>query len=321
MTDLSSLGYPQAYHAGLSFVLWNIFIGMMVILGFFLYMTARKSDLINVKEMFYAKSFLFICTGIYTSMIQVGVIFHENFAIFSFIGIVFSNFSIVIYMNYWEKNLTSINRIPTITAGISTVLAFTALIISLISPIILKDLTDLIAIIIFILLTISYGMYIYLIYGFSKNVKGSGNKTTGMVWMVGIILLLIAIYIDNPPLVTIMAEFNVLYIAPIFLTVANILSFYGVNRLFVQISSYYTHTQRCLVHRGEIGKGNPMYSCPSCGIVYCIPCYEQVIKKDGCWNCGEGSALEGEDEIKDYPVIESEEITEPKKNLTKRADK
>jgi len=42
MTDLSSLGYPQGYHLGLSAILWWIFIIVTIILGIGLYLNARK---------------------------------------------------------------------------------------------------------------------------------------------------------------------------------------------------------------------------------------------------------------------------------------
>jgi hypothetical protein len=73
MTDPTSLGFPQGYHLGLSSILWWIFVIVIAILGVGLYLNAKKSDLINVKEMLRAKSFLYICTSIDISLTQVGV--------------------------------------------------------------------------------------------------------------------------------------------------------------------------------------------------------------------------------------------------------
>ncbi|GAG49948.1 unnamed protein product, partial [marine sediment metagenome] len=67
-----------------------------------------------------------------------------------------------------------------------------------------------------------------------------------------------------------------------------------------------------------IGKGNPIYYCPSCGIAYCEKCFNQVIKKDGCWNCREGATLEGKKEWVDETVLELKEADEPKKNPIKK---
>ncbi len=61
MTDLTSLGYPPGYHLGVSSVLWIISIVVIAPLGVFLYLKARKSDMINVKELFRANG-SFECT-------------------------------------------------------------------------------------------------------------------------------------------------------------------------------------------------------------------------------------------------------------------
>ena len=50
--------------------------------------------------------------------------------------------------------------------------------------------------------------------------------------------------------------------------------------------------QKCAVNRGTLEKGNTMHYCPSCGIIYCETCFNQVINKDGCWNCRHGAELE-----------------------------
>jgi len=73
MTDLTSLGYPQGYHLGLSSLLWWIYIIVTLILGFGLYLNAKKSDLINVKEILRAKAFFYIGTAIHT------ILFFWNF--------------------------------------------------------------------------------------------------------------------------------------------------------------------------------------------------------------------------------------------------
>ncbi len=88
--------------------------------------------------------------------------------------------------------------------------------------------------------------------------------------------------------------------------------------LFTQISSYYAYTQKCAVHRGTIKKGNPIHYCPSCGIVYCETCFNQVIKRDGCWNCRKGADVEIEEEWKFNQVIEPKKADKPKhKNKSK----
>ena len=112
--------------------------------------------------------------------------------------------------------------------------------------------------------------------------------------MGGMILTLVAGFSDSS--LPGVPAFMVLYFAPIGLMIGWSMAFYGVNKLFVQISSYYAQTQKCAVHRGTIEKGNTIHYCPSCGIVYCETCFNQVIKKDGCWNCRQGVDLESEKE-------------------------
>jgi len=87
---------------------------------------------------------------------------------------------------------------------------------------------------------------------------------------------------------------------------------YGVITLFPQISSYYAQTQKCAVHRGVIDKGTTVYYCPSCGITYCEACFNQVIKKDGCWNCRYGVEVEIEKEWKVEQVVEVKKDVKPK---------
>ena len=96
------------------------------------------------------------------------------------------------------------------------------------------------------------------------------------------------------------------------------MTYYGINTLFTQISSYYAQTQKCAVHRGIIEKGNPIHYCSSCGIVYCELCFNEVIKKDGCWNCRKSFEPESEKKQLDEPILKLKEHDESKKNLAKK---
>ena len=295
MTDLTSLGYPSGYHLGFSFIFWWIFIIVTAILGLGLYLNARKTDLINVKEMLRAKSFFYICISIQTSLIQVAVFFPDIFSQFYFTGGVLVGFSLFIYLYYWEKNLTSIKRIPTIFGGASTIVEVIGLLASIFFPDLPNFFWYFLLLTILLPVTISFILYIYLIYAFSKNVKGVSTKVS-IVWMVGVILGLISLLFEHAPGVKIFPTFVVFYVSPIFYMIGNSMAFYGIIKLFPQISSFYAQTQRCAVHRGTIEKGNTIHYCSSCGIVYCETCFNQVIIKDGCWNCRKGVELENEKE-------------------------
>jgi hypothetical protein len=132
--------------------------------------------------------------------------------------------------------------------------------------------------------------------------------------MAGMALTMIALGFDNPPAVQILPSFMVLYLAPLLYVIGLTFATYGITILFAQISSYYAQVQKCAVHRGTIGKGSTMYYCPSCGITYCESCYNQVIKKDGCWNCRYGAEVEIE---KDWKVEEIIEVKMGSKSKTK----
>ncbi len=316
MTDFTSLGYPQGYHLGLSSVLWWICIVVTTILGIALYLNARKTDLINVKETLRAKSFFYICISIQISLIQVAVFFPDIFLQFNFTGGVLISFSIVIYLYYWEKNLTSIKRIPTIFAGAGNIGNVIGFMVSIFFPDLPNFFWDFLILTALLLVTISFVLYIYLIYAFSKNVKGVSTKVI-IVWMGGVILSLISLLFEYAPGVRIFPTFVVFYVSPIFYMIGNSMAVYGITRLFPQISSFYAQSHRCAVHRGTIEKGNPIHYCSSCGIVYCETCFNQVIIKDGCWNCLKGVELENEKEKIIDDTIEldkKDKIKSPHKN-------
>ena len=112
MTDLTSLGYPSGYHLGFSSILWWIFVVVTAILGIALYLNAKKSELINVKEMLRAKSFLYICTSIGISLTQVGVFFPDVLLQFYVTGAFFSGISSVIYYYYLGKEFNEYKTNP-----------------------------------------------------------------------------------------------------------------------------------------------------------------------------------------------------------------
>ena len=318
MTDLTSLGYPQGYHMGFSAILWWIAIVVLLILAILLYLNARKSDLINVKEMLLSKSFLYICIAIQISLIQVGALYSESFVLFLLIGTSLSMTSLTIYFYFWEKNLTSMKHIPVISTGAASTTAIIALIIYILfmDLILTIFLIDILVPIILGLMIFAFLFYIYLIFVFSKYVKGVRTRVA-VTWIVGV-LIGNSIFLEHPPGVNVAPSFLVLYISPILFMIYHSMIVYGSITLFTQISSYYAQTQKCAVHRGIIEKGNTVYYCPSCRIVYCDTCFNQVIKKDGCWNCQQGADPEIEKEWKIEQVLEPKKGHKPKNNTIKK---
>ncbi len=317
MTDITSLGYPEGYHLGISFILWSIFIVVIAILGIKLYLNAKKSDLINVKEMLRAKSFLYFGYSIFFFLIQVGVFAPDYFIQFYLLGGFIITTLTAFYYYTWEKNLTTIKRIPSLSIVVAAIVALIGLLIATFVPDLIDFILNFLVFIVLSLTTISLALYVYLIFIFSRNVKGVSTAVS-WIWIAGTILLLVALFFENPPGVKIFPASIVNHFPPIGLLIGLIMAFYGINKMFAQISSYYAQTQKCVVHRGTIEKGNPMYCCPSCGIVYCIPCFNKVIKKDGCWNCGLGTTTESEKEwIKEHDLELKEADVLKKKPIPK----
>jgi hypothetical protein len=309
MTDLTSLGYPKGYHIGLSAILWWISIAFIAILGIKLILNAGKSDLINVKDMLRAKGIAYFFSVIYFSLIQVGVLFPNYFIYLTISGVLLGSIGFLLYYYNWEKYLTSIKRIPTFSSGATIVVSIIELILLILFSGLFTSLWGLLVLIYLILIGIAEILYIYLIYTFSKNVRGVSNKVS-WIWMGGMILFMITFFLEHPPGISIFPNYIVYYLPPILLPISLGMAYYGINTLFVNISSYYAQTQKCAVHRGVIGKGSTVHYCPSCGITYCDKCFNQVILHEGCWNCRKGAD----------PEIEKEWKIEQAKEL-KKADK
>jgi hypothetical protein len=316
MSELFELGYPQGYHMGFSAILWWISIIILAILVVILYLNAKKSDLINVKEMLLSKAIAYVCATVQIILFQVGVFYPDYFIQFYLFGASLITISIAFYFYYWEKNLTSIRWIPTYSAVAASTLAVVGFTISLFSYDLVLILVDFLVIMALSLVSVAAALYIYLIFIFSKNVKGI-KLYVGVIWMVGMALAMIGWSFEFPPGAKIFPSFIVLYLAPLTLVIGLSFATYGITTLFAKISSYYAQTQKCAVHRGTIEKGNIIFFCPYCGITYCESCYEQVIKKDGCWNCHYGAEIEIGKEWKVEEVIEVKKDTKSKHKTPK----
>jgi hypothetical protein len=317
MTDLTSLGYPQGYHLGFSAVIWWISIAVSLFLGTKLYFKARKSDLVNVKDMLRAKAITFIVGGINHSLLQIIVFFPSYFLQVRSLGLLLASFSFTFYYYNWEKYLTTINRIPTISTGVATIVALIEFIIIIFIPDVFDLSYNLLNLIYLLLLVVASVLYIYLIFIFSRNVKGV-SRTVSWIWMGGMVLTHMYFIIEFPPGAGILPEFIVYYFPSVLLMVGMSMTYYGINTLFTHISSYYAQTQKCAVHRGIIEKGNPIHYCSSCGIVYCEQCFNEVIKKDGCWNCRKSFEPESKKKLFDDPIIELKEHKKVKDDLAQK---
>lgn len=261
--------------------------------------------------MLLTKAIAYMGAIIYIILIQVGVFYPNHFIQLYLFGIFLITMSLAFYYYYWEKNLTSIRRIPTYSAVAAAFLAVVGYVNSLFSFDLVLILVDYLVFMALSLISVAAALYIYLIFIFSKNVKGI-KRPVGVIWMAGMALVMIGLSFEFPPGAKILPSFIVLYLAPLLIVIGLTFATYGIITLFAKISSYYAQTQKCAVHRGMIEKGNIMFSCPSCGITYCEPCYNQVIKKDGCWNCRHGIEVEIEKDWKVEQVVEVKKNAKPK---------
>ena len=240
---------------------------------------------------------------IFIALIQVGVLLPNYFFHLTIIGILIGSVAYFQYFYNWEKYLTSIKRIPTISTGATIIVGIIGLIILVFFPEFFNSLWNMLVLIHLLLAGVAEILYIYLIYQFSKNVKGVSNKVS-WIWIGGMLLFMISFILENPPGVVVFPNYIVYYVPPILLPIGLGMAYYGINTLFANISSYYAQTQKCAVHRGVIGKGSTVHYCPSCGITYCDTCFNEVIVNDGCWNCRKGADPEIEKEWKIEQAIE-----------------
>jgi len=117
---------------------------------------------------------------------------------------------------------------------------------------------------------------------FIVKIEGVYRKK-GMVVMMGVVFLYLGAFLDHAPGCLLLLSS---FFSPIFFIISTLLFSYGIIGIVEGASSYYRQVNICLVHRGKISRGEKLYYCPSCKTPYCQKCYEQVIKQDGCWNCG-----------------------------------
>lgn len=301
---LSPEGYPEGYHLGASLALWLIVIILDMFYGTYFLLQVYKSQLINEKEIYRGTGLLCIGGGFLFLLMQIGVFFPDKYFLYYFGGatvlVGFAGF----YFYYWEKNLVNLKKIPTIIIIIN----FSIYIIT-IFMILFFRVSSLVYIAFIELLTIFSGLIaniliIIFVFLFIRKVKGI-LRNKGVLLIIGSSSFFLGQFIDHPPGMFILPELFIM-LSPLVYIISFSLIFLGIKGIADNISSYYNQAHICLVHRGKIKMDDHFYYCPKCSTIYCQNCYEQVIKHDGCWNCGERGNLE----LEATPVerMEDEEI-------------
>jgi len=283
-------GYPADFHLGFSMIIWVVFISIMLIFGTFFLIKAYKTNLLNQKELYIGNGMVMYGMGSTFIFIQVAVLFPALFIIlFSAASMSLLGFN-MFFIYYFEKNLVNLKKIPTIYSVIIFIFALLNFFYVIINRTFIFEFFGTLNV---FLTMIGYFYVFILIVVFIKRTIGV-LRTTGYIWISSLVLLYTGGFLDHPPVVTLLPEVFALITAIIFI-IGGILWFYSNKRLCDGIIAYYNQTQICTIHRGKITKDTHIYYCPNCSTNYCEKCYEQVIKKEGCWNCQEGVKTEDED--------------------------
>ena len=283
-------GYPADYHLGIWMIFWLVYIFIALTLAFVLLYQARKTPLLNKKELYVGSSILFFGYGAAFIVIQIGVFFPVFFILSIYIGNMLAMGSLIFLIYFWEKNFINLKYIPTIWSIFVFFLALINLVYLLITG---KHLFKYINYITVILNGIGISFLIILLLIFTKRVMGI-LRIEGIMCIIAVISLVFGGLIDHRPLVSIYPTVFA-FLSPIIHVIGSIAWYFAMKGICDSITAYYNQAQICTIHRGKISKGTHIYFCPNCNTSYCQKCYEQVIKKEGCWNCQEEVKFEDED--------------------------
>ncbi|MHA1150505.1 MAG: hypothetical protein ACTSR8_19985 [Promethearchaeota archaeon] len=273
-------GYPIAYRLGLDMMAWiiNVIISFAIAVIFFFKMI--KSDLVNEKELNFSNFLLYTGIGFTHFFFQLGYSYPDYYEIFIPLGYVVMSLELTTFIYFWERNMIGLKKVPTLISfilmnvmivNILYILIFQNPILEIIS--IVLPLGGLIAMLFIIILT----------FKFSHHVIGK-LKVRGYFMILGILLFAFGYSLDTVYIYEVNPKFSPL-VSPIIVGISSLLFYYGLTKIASGITSYYQQAHICIVHRGKILKNEAFYYCPSCNSLYCLKCYELVIKKEGCWNC------------------------------------
>ena len=305
-------GYPADFHLGISMFFFFILIVMDLSVGTLLILKALKTPLINRKELYIGSASIYFAGGTAFILIQIGVFFPNFFRLSIFLATIVTMFCIIFFVYYWEKSLINLKKFPTIWSIFIFLLSF----IDLIYYIVLgRHIFEFIVFLLNILNLISIIIIFILLILFTKRVVGN-LRIRGFLIIFAFIFLYIGMITDHPPVVTFYPKILSI-VTPISLIIASVMYYFGIKGICDGITSYYNQAQICTIHRGKISTGNPIYLCPSCNTAYCLNCYEQVIKKEGCWNCQEGVKPEDEDKWEREVISKIEVVKGFKKKSVK----
>ena len=299
-------GYPEGYRLGFEMYLWHVVCTLGLIFGIFLLIKAYKSSLINRKQLYLGNGLFYIAVGLGLFFDTLGFIFPDHYNLFHLLNTSLINGTLIIFLYYWERNLRKIKFKPVIWAVILYIVSegfyLYFFLVNINNPYFG-----------FILLTVILYIMFFLYYLFIKftiAVSGKLHKL-GIILTLGMAFYHISVFLNTPPIYLIIPTFPPI-ISPLFLSGSGLLFGYALLGIIDGITAYYNQTHICTIHRGVVEKNQSIYYCPSCSTPYCNQCYEQVVNREGCWNCGHGISDKADKEFKNEEEKEDFEIIHKK---------
>ena len=302
---MSVSGCLPDYRVGISIPIWIAYYISGAIVGILFLLKARRAELINRKELYRVSALFFMVQntiGIF--LFQLAVLIPEHFDLLTNLGWICAAAFTIPFVYYWEKNTLNLKKIPTLIASLLLILSL----LNFILYIIFGTVPEFLVLLFMIFIVSVMLVFIVLLVKFILTVVGKLRKY-GIIFLFYMIFILVAAILDHPP--GCMIHYSSI-ISPILFLFAVIFYYFGLSRVIDSITAFYSQVSVCTIHRGKIEKGQHIYYCPSCNTTYCERCYEQVVKSEGCWNCGYGL---GDDKTKEW------KIEEPDIAVGKQSDK
>ncbi|MFX1443832.1 MAG: hypothetical protein ACFFHV_10500, partial [Promethearchaeota archaeon] len=245
--------------------------------------------------------------GLSFLFIQIGAFNLKYFALFMSISVTVLSFSLIYFIYIWEKNVINYKKIPTFYSVFLFVFSLINTILILVfSEAIFTLFSTLYVVLAFILIVFILALMMH----FTLKVIGT-LRIRALSCFLAVLFINLGGITDHPPVINIAPKFFMIF-SPLILISNIFLWYYGLNGVVDGISSYYHQERRCIVDRGIIPKNVHIFYCPNCSAIYCEKCYKEVIKKDGCWICGEGFESTKKEE---WQSIEDKSISVDIKNI------
>lgn len=298
--------YPEGYRLGFEMYIWYVTCIFCLIFGIIFLIKAYKSSLVNRKQLYFGNGLFYVAIGIGWLFVEMGFLYPDHYNLFRLLGPGLIYGITIIFFYYWERNLKKMKFNPVIWAAIVFITAISLRLYFLLVNIYTAYLD---VFLYFAIIFISIFLLLLFI-RFTIAVSGKLHKL-GITLIIGTVSYQISIFLDNPPIYLLLPTFPPI-ISPLLLMGSALLFGFALLGIVDGITAYYNQTHICTIHRGVVEKNQSIYYCPSCSTPYCNQCYEQVVNREGCWNCGHGISDKADKEFKNEEEKEDFEIIHKK---------